>query len=254
MNILNIALKPDISQVTFGNIRWDQIPIVIIISLLTTLFMSMSELSNQAVKTKYNDTFGYNSWDTVFRNSFIISLLSGILAGITTSMVGDGHLTFYFTNITSVLGYISIQAIATDFNLKLVDRYMLRLGYFDTFLLTMSYLYFSYGTWQVRFYFFLPVAVSYLSLFLIFLFSRIGASDVRAIVVFLPFTAALHMALSVFMFIFVGLLTAVFMQIMKYKNHNPQYSVPILPFLTVPYMFLLPLYPLIYTIYTSGKL
>lgn len=235
-----------LNKVLFPEVIFDQGRIALggVIIIFTLIVMLLSEALNKDTKNAYENEFGIGSWRSVPIYSSIAGLCGGILAATGGYIWGEGYLFLYLANFGSVLGYISMQSIITDFPIHRVDRYMLRIGYIDTLFLTFIYLTTTYHN-EALTLFALPVITTYFALYLIFIFSSIGASDVRAMIVFLPFFVAVHMSIALLSFLAVGAIIAVIMTVTKIKNKNPKYSVPILPYLTVPYLILAPLLPLL---------
>lgn len=234
-----------LNKIIFPEVILDQGRIALggIIIIFTVAIMLLSETMNNDTKNYYEKEFGIGSWRNIPFYSSVAGILGGILAAIGGYIWGEGYLFFYLANFGTVLGYISMQSVITDFPIHKVDRYMLRIGYIDTFFLTFIYLFTTYQGQSFSF-FSIPVITTYFALYLIFIFSNIGASDVRAIIVFLPFFVAVHMMIALLSFLAVGFIIAVIMTFAKIKRKNPKYSVPILPYLTIPYLILAPLLPL----------
>lgn len=215
-----------------------------VVILFTLVIMLFSEVLNKGTRGTYEEKFGFGSWKNVPFYSALAGLLSGILAATGGYVWGEGYLFLYLANLGTVIGYISMQSIITDFPIHKVDRYMLRIGYIDTFFLTFIYLFTTYQGAAFNL-FATPVMTTYIALFLIFMYSNIGASDIRAVVMFLPFFVAVHMTVALLSFLVVGIMIAVIMSITKIRLKDPTYAVPILPYLTVPYMILTPFLPLL---------
>lgn len=222
---------------------------------ITLAALSFSERLNYRVRNKYQEEFGYGSWRKVFNSSVLMGAMSGVLSAYGGFVGSDGFFFYYFAIFGTVIGYISAQAILTDFSLNYVDRYVLRIGYGITFLLTLQMLTSSYQDWEVFKLFAIPIGITYLILFAMFFVSPIGSSDMRAIIMFLPFVFATHMSVGIISFLIVSLITTGFMVYQKVIRKRVEYALPILPYLTVPYIFLAPMMPVsidIYRIVKSG--
>lgn len=215
---------------------------IIIISIFILLY---SELLNSEIKNTYELNFGMNSWHSVRQNSIIVGICSGITAGIGSYIWNDGHYFYYLVNISTLLGYISMQAIMTDYSLHKVDRYLLRIAYIDTFLITTYSLLSQYKDLEALKMYATPVVVTYIALIILFFFSSIGPSDIRAMFVFLPYIVSINVDIAGISFIVVGLAIAIIMQVKKVKSKNKAQPIPILPYLTIPYIVLIPFIPLI---------
>lgn len=225
-----------------------------IVILVTLGLLAMSERVNSGVKDEYVKEFGPNSWDKVFLYSLLMGAASGSASAIGGFLWNESFLFYYLACYGTVIGYIGMQAIITDPALHKVDRYMLRIGYVITGTLTVMLLIQSYPNPQALKFFSLPILLTYVVLFLMFLFSNIGASDIRAIIVFLPFLEAAHMSLALITFFFVAALTMAFMMYKKWRTNDLSYAVPILPVLMVPYIFITPIFPLLLDVYRTLSL
>ena len=235
----NKVVIPEVS-IDFGKIALGGVLII-----FTLLILLLSETLNQEIRSAYQAKFGPTSWANVPLYSLLWGLGSGIISGIGGYVWADGYYFFYLCNFGAELGYISMQALITDSSLHKVDRYLLRIGYIDTAVLTFAYLTNTYRVASAFQIFAMPVFITYFAFFFLFLYSKIGPSDIRAMVVFLPFVIALDMVIAIESFIAVGVFIAIIMEVKKRREKNPQLAVPILPYLTIPYMIGAPLLPLI---------
>lgn len=228
------------------NFNVDKIDIMSIgvISISSIAIMLLSEIFNTDTKNSYEEKYGKGSWKNVLIGSIFFGVVSGYLSGLGAGFSADKYLMLYLANFGTIVGYVSYQSIITDPALHKVDRYMLRIGYIDSLFLTILYLFKMYGNGEALLAFSIPIILIYVVLIVMFIFSSIGPSDVRAIAVFLPFIAAVNLSLSLFSLLIVTVITMIFMTYKKHKEHNPKYAVPILPTLMVPYMFLVPIFPL----------
>lgn len=216
-----------------------------VLSIIITLgLLSYSEKLNGAVKYDYEKEYGFGSWKSVHFKSLIVGAATGIVSTIGAATWNEQFLLTHLPIFGTVIGYIGMQANITDPALHKVDRYMLRIGYFINGILAISYLIKSYPNVSTFGIYFSPIGITYIALFGLFIFSSIGASDIRAIVMFLPFLEAIDMTLAMVTFIGITILTVVLMTIQKWKRKDPMYAVPILPYLVVPYIFITPLLPL----------
>lgn len=226
----------DLEKILFGGI----------ILLVTLYFLTRSEKFNFEIKRDYEDIFGWGSWrKNVYGYSVIGSLMGGFLAGYGAYIWSQNFYFYYFVSFGAVMGYIATQSILTDPSLHQVDRYMLRISYVITGFLTLLLILNSYQNMSAILAFAAPVLSTYLGLFILFLFSGIGASDIRAIVVFLPFLEAVHMPTAFISLVAVTVFITIFMTVKKVQTKNPRLAVPILPYLTVPYVIISPIIPLI---------
>ncbi len=213
--------------------------------IITIFILLLSEFYNKEVKNTYEFTVGVGSWYTVRTQSVMFSLASGLTSAYGGYIWGDGYYFSYLTIIGTILGYVSMQAVLTDYSLHLVDRYLLRISYMITLGLTFVYITNLYRTAETLQVALTPVVIVYLALIGLFFFSSIGPSDIRAMLIFLPFLVAINIDIAAISFVFIGLAIAGIMKLKRIKNDNIISAVPILPYLTVPYMILIPFVPLI---------
>lgn len=211
--------------------------------VFTLIMLSMSEMANYRVKDVYQENFGIGSWRAVYRNSVIIGGLSGAISTIGTNLLSNGYLTPYLAVFGTIVGYIGMQSIHTDLSLNLMDRVALRIGYGIVFVMTIIYLIQTYNGLALQ-VFSVPVILLYFGLFLIFLFSTIGTSDVRTFAIIIPFTQAVNMSAGLLLFGVVIIVASIGMFLKKVRSKNWTMKIPIIPYLIVPYILFSPLYGL----------
>lgn len=173
--------------------------------------MNLGELLPNETKSVYVEK-GYN-WNNVLICSNVAALLGGMLSYYTAS-TSDFDINFGVTLAATILSYLSIQSIMTDFRTLLINRNILRVAYISMYALTIYNL-IAYDYYKVNT---IMVVVFTVLLFLIFLFSSIGASDVRAMMVSIPYVVSIEGYIAIYMFLVVLLLIALYMFI-KRKIH-----------------------------------
>lgn len=210
---------------------------------MTLLLLLCSEVFNSEVRVSYESKFGYGSWRSIPLLSLLTGLLSGLLSATGGYLLGGGHLFLYLANFGTVVGYVSMQSMITDPALHKVDRYLLRIAYFDTMVLTVFYLMNNFTGHDLVMRL-LSSAALYGAFLFLFITSPIGPSDIRGMLIYMPFMLAVNVEFGTYAFLFVTGLTMVFMTIQKKRKSDPFYAVPILPYLIVPYMVIIPLLPI----------
>ena len=168
-------------------------------------------LPNQ-VKEIYEDE--NDSWKDVLTNSRVASLLAGLLTVLTihfTDMPGEYN-PVSLSFASTVTAYITMQSIMTDFKVLLINRHILRLAYISLFVLglynTTNPLFAIYRT---------PVIISAIGLFIMFIFINIGASDIRALAVALPFSISIGGQDLSLVLLLISLMISII--IVKHKRH-----------------------------------
>lgn len=217
----------------------------------TLILLSMSEGMNYRVRDNYEDKFGVDSWRPVYINSLIIGAMSGVITVIGSNILSTGQITLYLANFGTIVGYIGMQSIYTDLSIKQVDRWVLRIGYLDVFVITLIYMFSMFSGNALRAAS-MPIIGLYFGLAIIFLFNAIGSSDVRTFAIILPFMLVVNIPVGIISFIIVIAIAAIAMFIKKVKAKDPLLKIPIIPYLIVPYIFLMPFMELLLETYRAS--
>lgn len=188
-----------------------------IISIVVALIiLGVGETLKNETKTKYIEA-GY-SW----RNVIISSNVAGFLGGVLLLVISHyGNVTmnsFVYVFSGTVFSYILVQSFMTDLRILLINRNILRVAYISMYLLG---LYNIFSGEQFRSNLFAFVTFTIL-IFILFMFSSIGASDIRAIAVCMPFTISIGGYEGVRLFVFGLLAIALFMSIRNYIRYRPK--------------------------------
>lgn len=242
--------------------------------------MNLGELLPNETKKVYIEK-GY-SWQRVLFFSNIAALIGGILSLIT---IKQANLTInvgqaFIPLATTIISYVTIQSLMTDFRVLLINRNILRIAYVSMYILTIYNLttndLFKHNTFMVIVFTFI--------LFLIFLFSSIGASDVRAMMVSMPYISSIGGYIAIYMFVIVLIMISLYMfikrkiyvnkemkkifeksqftgfkdklyeimskkeiekSIIKEYNKTDKAATPVGPFMLAPFLLFLIIYPLI---------
>lgn len=213
--------------------------------MFTVFLLYLTGGFNRETKNAYEDKFGPMSWKPIPGLSVKWGLLSGLAAGVGGYGWGNGQYFVFLCSFGATLGFVSMQAWLTDNGIHKVDRYMLRVGYLITLGLTGVYLYERYKVPEVLIVNAIPVVLTYIGIVLLFLFSSIGPSDIRAIAVFLPLIVAFNPIFAAISFIVVLIFVGALVSYKQKISNDPKLAVPILPYLTMPYMVIAPFLPLL---------
>lgn len=241
--------------------------------------MNLGELLPNETKKVYTDE-GYN-WNNVLICSNLAAIIGGLLsllmiwrAELPTD-IGQASIPLGST----IISYITMQSFMTDLRTLLINRNILRVAYVFMYILTIYNL-IMYDTFKINTY---MVIVFTVMLLLIFLFSSIGASDVRAMMVAIPYVSSIGGYISIYMFLASLLVIALYMYIKREKyirkelrkvipkskftgvknklyemmsmkhikkdmikeyNKSGEHGVPVGPFMLAPFMLFLILFPL----------
>lgn len=173
--------------------------------------MNLGELLPNETKKVYIDK-GY-SWNNVLIYSNLAAVIGGslslfmILRAELSMDIGQASVPFAAT----IISYITIQSLMTDIRTLLINRNILRVAYVSMYILTIYNL-IAYDTFKVNTY---MVAVFTVVLLLIFLFSSIGASDVRAMMVAIPYASSIGGYIAIYMLLVSLLVIALFLYIKR---------------------------------------
>lgn len=214
----------------------------LIISLIIGCIMALSNYKNWQLQDEYEITT-QKSWTTLTMICVLASVALGTLSCWGTLMSSFTSEAYYFTIIGAVVGYAGVMSIYTDIPLYKVDRYMLRIGYVIVLVTSLTYALTQYAA-TLQLYTLYMIAFVYVALFILFLFSGVGASDIRALSIILPFLFVAHVTVGVVTFI----VAIIFVSIVVHRwqrKAKEKIPVPILPYIFLPYFFILPTYGII---------
>lgn len=145
-------------------------------------------------ETLKNDTKNtYKAKGYSWRNVVLFSNLAGLIGGLLVLIVTEQSNISAELNPAStvfagtVFAYILIQSFMTDLRILLINRKILRVAYITMYILAL-YNIFTVEAYKVNW---LALVVYTFVLFGLFLFSSIGASDVRAMAVCIPFSVSI---------------------------------------------------------------
>lgn len=180
--------------------------------LIGIVILNLGELLPNETKEAYIKK-GYN-WNNVIICSNLAAVLGGLISFLLISKanldknLGQNIVPF----ATTIVAYITIQSFMTDLRILLINRNILRVGYLSMYVLTI-YNIFTIEEFRANLYIVLGFTIL---LILIFILSSIGASDVRAMAVSIPYALSLNGYIALYMFIATLLLIALYMYIKRW--------------------------------------
>lgn len=173
--------------------------------LAAIVIMALGELLKNETKDKYISK-GYN-----WRNVIIYSNIAGVIMGLISAWSID-YLDIsgkwnpeFIPFVVTITSYITMQSFMTDLRILLINRKVLRIAYISTYILSI-YNVIANDLFRINW---IALLVFTLLLMGIFILSSIGASDVRAMAVSMPFVISLGGYDAILLFIVTLLLIAV---------------------------------------------
>lgn len=244
---------------------------------IALILMFIGEKLENDTKKEYMAK-GFN-WDKVLLYSNLAGVLSGLVsfAIIHFSSIPITLNTYFLVFATTITAYVTMQSILTDFKILLINRKILRIAYVSIYIISIinvltneSYRY----NWSGLLLF------TGLLIFM-FIFSSIGSSDVRLLAVGIPYAVSINGYTGIFLLIVTLLLVAAGMYIkrliyikkqlpdykekypdmlkemgelkflvfigkiiMRELNTDEKHAVPVGPFMIMPFLVYLMIYPL----------
>lgn len=184
---------------------------------IATLILALGELLKNQTKEKYIEE-GY-SWKGVL---FWSNLLS-IPLGLITAFVVMNHPKLEELNLhvipfaVTIVAYITVQSYKTDMKILMINRNILRVAYLSMYVATVYNL-ISNDLFRANV---LPVGLFTVLIGILFIFSSIGASDIRAIAVALPFVVSIGGFDAIIMFIYTLIAVAIGMEVRnRYRDRK----------------------------------
>ena len=165
---------------------------------------------------------GYD-WNKVIIYSSISAIIGGILSTIIILKTGMPRKLnpFLLPFAMSVTTYITVQSLMTDLRIKLINRFVLRIAHISMYFISI----YNIATNELFNQNLLALVAFTTALIIIFLFVPIGASDVRALAVVLPYTISIGGYLAIRMLIVTLIVVALFMYIHRRKKINEELKV-----------------------------
>ena len=219
-------------------------PNPIVIAFFTSALMGASNLKNFEIQKEF-EFKSHISWRNLSLMSFVFGGILGTSSYYEMIASNNSSNALFFTIIGAVVGYVAIQAFYTDFQLLKVDRYTLRLGYLIVLVLSTVYTVDQFVAYTQMYFVYMLLAI-YFSMIVLFLFSGVGASDVRSIAIVLPFLFVVNATVGFVSFVLVLLYISIIMVFWQRKvgrdRNGKKQPVPILPYMFLPYMIIVPFY------------
>lgn len=213
---------------------------------IAILLLTLSEKYNVNVKSDYNAIAKRDKkreWDFVLKTSIAGGVIAGLISFATVMISGtDANWALVLPIVSTVLGYISVQAFQTDtYELLSVDRHVLRIGYTISFLCVL-YLYFTKPMQPNG----MLTIMAYISGFILLLapIKDFGPSDARAILITFPFTAMLVGEDGLVFFLIICVIIIVVKRLEDLRA-GMIIHLPIVIYFLIPYLLLFIAYPLI---------
>lgn len=224
----------------------------IIIDYLFSIFfvvvmMSITSLTfNKTLIFEYNGINEQNrksTWNNLVLKSAIWGILLGLLS-VAILLYTSSKVSLSIVLMSTVIGYALRQTVTTDFFLHKGDRYMLRMGYIIAFCGILDKVFTEYTNYiEAQLVIYMAI-VTYVALIILFIFSNVGASDIRGYMIVLPFTLAYNIKLGLTFFILINIFIIIEMTAQQVKAKK-KIRIPILPYILLPYAAFIPLLPLI---------
>lgn len=175
------------------------IGVVIALSIL-----ACGELLKNETKTVYVDK-GYNWSKVLFYSNFLAIIAAGIMIYLIENTklpeeLNPGLLPFAVT----ITAYITVQSFMTDLKIFRINRNVLRVAYISMYIVSTYNIIFNpiFKSNWLAFLLFTGLLMG------IFIFSSIGASDVRAMAVAMPFVISIGGYSAISLFVITLLLVA----------------------------------------------
>lgn len=243
---------------------------------IALLLMFFGEQMENDTKKEYIDK-GYD-WNKVLLYSNFTGLISGILSTLVvisskTPIVLNTYFMIFATTITA---YITTQSVMTDFKILLINRNILRVSYLSIYVVSII----NIATSDIYKYNWSGLLMFTGLLVFIFIFSSIGASDVRLLATGIPYAISIGGYTAIVLLIITLILVAIGMYIkrgiyilkelpnyakrypdmvkdlgkVKFNiisaktismelNTNEDHAVPVGPFMIMPFLVYLIAYP-----------
>ena len=165
---------------------------------------------------------GYN-WNNVI----IISIVSGLLGGLLSTLVLTYNDVPEYINpfllifVISITSYITGQSFLTDLRTLLINRKILRVAYISTYIVSL-YNVLSNEMFRQNLY---PLMLFTVCLIVIFVYIPIGSSDVRMMAVAMPYTISIGGYNGILLFFVSLMLVAAGMTIHRNKKVKKELEV-----------------------------
>ena len=180
--------------------------------IIALLLMFLGEKMENDTKKEYI-TKGYD-WNKVILYSNLAGLLSGLLSTIViiSSKKPIVLNTYFIVFATTLTAYVTVQSAMTDLKILLINRKVLRVAYISIYIISII----NILTSEIYKYNWIGLLMFTGLLLFIFIFSSIGASDVRLLATGLPYAISIGGYAAIMLLIITLLLVAIGMYIKRF--------------------------------------
>ena len=178
---------------------------------IALLLMFLGERMENDTKKEYIQK-GYD-WNKVLLYSNLAGLLSGLLSTIVviSSKAPIVLNTYFMIFATTITAYVTVQSVMTDFKILLINRKLLRVAYSSIYLISII----NIVTSDIYRYNWSGLLMFTVLLIFIFIFSSIGASDVRLLATGIPYAISIGGYTAIVLLIITLILVAIGMYIKR---------------------------------------
>lgn len=186
--------------------------LISVISAIVILALGEKLLGNQTKETYIKQ--GYN-WSKVILYSNTIAIVSGLISAWLTFKydISKNFNPQFIPFATTVVSYITIQTFMTDLRILLINRNILRTAYLSLIFISI----YNVTTNEIFSINMIPLIMFVIIIIFLFLFSPIGASDVRALAVGIPYVTSIGGYLALELLLLSLILASLFMIIKREK-------------------------------------
>lgn len=240
--------------------------------------MYIGEKLENDTKKEYIEK-GYD-WNKVLLYSNLAGIFIGLVSVISIFISSTPITlnTYFIVFATTITAYVAIQSIMTDLKILLINRKVLRIAYISIYIISII----NITTNEFYKYYWTSLLMFTGLLLFLFIFSSVGASDVRLLAVGIPYAVSIGGFTAIFLLIITLALLAITMtikrllyvkeQLPKYKERFPdmleeigefqfmlitrktvmtelntseEHAMPVGPFMIMPFLVYLIIYPFI---------
>ena len=169
-----------------------------IVSVATAIvILAIGEMFENETKDEYVKR-GYN-WSKVIIYSNLSAIIAGVVSIVIVKYTGlsSEWNPILLPFATTISAYVTVQSFMTDLRVLLINRKMLRAAYLSMYAISV----YNIVTSELFRVNWIALTGFTVLLVLIFIFSSIGASDVRAIAVALPYVISIGGYNAILMFV-----------------------------------------------------
>lgn len=186
--------------------------------VVALVILALGERLKNETKKEYIEK-GYG-WSKVVLYSNLFAITAGIImiAILNHVNIDDKWNPEFFPFAAVVIAYITMQSFMTDLRVLMINRNILRVAYLSMYAIAV----YNVVTNDIFRLNWIALVAFTVLLILIFLFSSIGASDVRAIAVSLPFVISIGGYDAIKLFVVTLLIVAIAMALRNIIRDRPR--------------------------------